>query len=148
MTHQTSRMTEPEEAFQTGEVGFQEQREAAVYQAAYELYCRNPDWVAFFREVLGLNGLVRQTFTSRESLAAFEKTPTYARIQQMLARLRDRNRMVLAPKERTQVITVRLPKALHEALRAEAHEHRTSMNQLCISKLLQFIDAEMVPSDS
>ncbi len=45
------------------------------------------------------------------------------------------------------MITVRLPKSLHEALRVEAHEHRTSMNKLCISKLLQFIDAENVPSE-
>ena len=45
------------------------------------------------------------------------------------------------------MITVRLPKSLHEALRAEAHEHRTSMNKLCISKLLQFIDNEKVPAE-
>ena len=46
------------------------------------------------------------------------------------------------------MITVRLPKSLHEALRDEAHEHRTSMNKLCISKLLQFIDSEQVPTES
>jgi predicted HicB family RNase H-like nuclease len=44
-------------------------------------------------------------------------------------------------------ITVRLPKSLHESLRAEAHDRKTSMNQLCISKLLQVIDAEMVVSE-
>ena len=27
----------------------------------------------------------------------------------------------------------------------EAHEHNTSMNKLCISKLLQFADRELVP---
>ena len=27
----------------------------------------------------------------------------------------------------------------------EAHEHNTSMNKLCISKLLQFVDRELVP---
>ena len=32
----------------------------------------------------------------------------------------------------------------HPTLRAEAHDRKTSMNQLCISKLLQVIDAEMV----
>jgi predicted HicB family RNase H-like nuclease len=46
------------------------------------------------------------------------------------------------------VITVRLPQSLHEALKDEAHAHRTSMNQLCISKLLQFIDGDFVPNDS
>jgi predicted HicB family RNase H-like nuclease len=45
------------------------------------------------------------------------------------------------------VITVRLPKSLHESLRAEAHDRRTSMNKLCISKLLQVIDDELVPAE-
>ena len=45
------------------------------------------------------------------------------------------------------MITVRLPKSLHESLRTEAHEKRTSMNKLCISKLLQMIDTELIPGD-
>ena len=52
------------------------------------------------------------------------------------------------PSEPPQVITIRLPRCLHDALRVEAHEHRTSMNKLCISKLLQLIDAEMVPGET
>jgi hypothetical protein len=46
------------------------------------------------------------------------------------------------------VITVRLPKSLHESLRAEAHDRHTSMNKLCISKLLQVVDGELVPSEA
>ena len=46
------------------------------------------------------------------------------------------------------VITVRLPESLHESLRIEAHEHHTSMNKLCISKLLQLIEENMIPSGS
>ena len=46
------------------------------------------------------------------------------------------------------MVTVRIPRSLHEALRVEAHEHCTSMNKLCISKLLQFIDKEMVPTET
>ncbi len=123
-------------------------KEEHVHRAASEAYCRNPDWVAFYREILGLGGLVRQCFPSREQLAEFEKTEAYAQIQQMLSKLREPGREVPAPQEKTRMITVRLPKSLHEALRIEAHEHRTSMNQLCISKLLQFIDDELVPNDS
>jgi predicted HicB family RNase H-like nuclease len=119
-----------------------------VYQAAYDLYCRNPDWVSFYRDILGLNGVVRQHFTARESLAEFERTNTYAEIQQMLTRLRERAAETPVLPEPTRVITVRLPKSLHDALRAEAHDHRTSMNKLCISKLLQFIDTQLVPSDA
>lgn len=50
--------------------------------------------------------------------------------------------------EPTRVITVRLPRSLHEALRAEAHIHQTSMNKLCISKLLQLIDDALVPNEA
>ena len=56
--------------------------------------------------------------------------------------------MALDEEEPTRVITVRLPKSLHEALRVEAHEHQTSMNKLCISKLLQFIDGDKVPTET
>ena len=49
--------------------------------------------------------------------------------------------------EPTHTITVRLPKSVHEALRDEAHEKRTSMNKLCVSKLIQAIDAALVPCE-
>jgi hypothetical protein len=39
------------------------------------------------------------------------------------------------PREPTRVITVRLPKSLHESLKIEAHARNTSLNQLCIAKL-------------
>lgn len=39
--------------------------------------------------------------------------------------------------EATAVITVRLPVSVHAALKSEAHRHETSLNKLCISKLLQ-----------
>ena len=119
-----------------------------VYQAAYDLYCRQPDWVTFFRAILGLHGVAREVFPEREALAQFEKTEAYAEIQQMMARLRERARPAPSQQEVTRVITIRLPKSVHEALKVEAHEHCTSMNQLCISKLLRFIDNELVPGDT
>jgi predicted HicB family RNase H-like nuclease len=108
------------------------------------MYQQQPDWITFFREVLGVDGLVRKLFASPEELAEFEKTEEYAEIQAMLARLRERSGASADGKEPTRVITVRLPKSLHESLRAEAHDRKTSMNQLCISKLLQVIDGELV----
>ena len=123
-------------------------KEELVYRAAYELYCHNPDWVVFFREILGLEGVVRRNFPTRESLLEFERTETFGKIQHMLGKLREQ--VVASPgvQEETRVITVRLPKSLHDALKAEAHEYRTSVNRLCISKLLQFIEDELVPADS
>ena len=45
------------------------------------------------------------------------------------------------------MITVRLPKSMHEYLRTEAHDLRTSMNKLCISKLLQVIEQDLIPAE-
>jgi hypothetical protein len=123
------------------------EQETEVKQAAEQLLTEEPDWVTFYREILGPQGVVRHIFPTRETLAAFERSEVYQEILQMLNRLRERGPGAPEGLEPTRVITVRLPKSLHEALRVEAHEHRTSMNKLCISKLLQFIDAENVPSE-
>ena len=121
-----------------------EDRKHTAQRIANEMFHQQPDWITFFREVLGVDGLLRKLFASPEELAAFEKTPEYAEIQLLLARLRERTGAAADGKEPTRVITVRLPKSLHEALKTEAHDRKTSMNQLCISKLLQVIDAELV----
>ena len=122
-------------------------RQREVYRVAYERFRQNPDWVTFFREFLGVEGVVRQTFQHPKDLNEFEQGDTYSEIQQMVAKLRERSKNQSESDEPTRVITVRLPKSLHESLRAEAHERKTSMNQLCISKLLQVIDNQLVPSD-
>jgi predicted HicB family RNase H-like nuclease len=117
---------------------------ADVKRSAERLYAKKPDWVTFYREILGMNGLVRQACPTREMLNAFEQTEAFDEILQMLARLREKGPLAADEDEPTRVITVRLPKCLHEALRSEAFDHHTSMNKLCISKLLQYIDGEKV----
>lgn len=119
-----------------------------VFRIANDLYSQEPDWVTFFREVLGLEGIVRQMYKDGAELTQFEQSDEYKNIQQMLAKLREKNGEPNgSPKEPTRVITVRMPKSLHEALKAEAHEMHTSMNKLCISKLLQVVDDELVPTE-
>lgn len=110
-----------------------------VRQFAQNLYQRGPDWVTFFREVLGVSGAARKVFASQEEFVAFEKSDEYGAIQQMVNGLRLRKGGAGAQYEPTRVITVRLPESLHEALKAEANDHNTSMNKLCISKLLQVL---------
>lgn len=124
------------------------ERQEEVQRTAEALYCRRPDWVTFYREIFGLHGTIRHIFPTRDSLNEFEQTDAYLRIQHMLARLREQKPPTGDPEEPTRVITVRLPKSLHEALRVEAHEYHTSMNKLCISKLVQFIDNQMIPSET
>jgi predicted HicB family RNase H-like nuclease len=124
----------------------EERGQRARHLAAMRFQNAN-DWVTFYREVLGVDGVVHQLFPTFEQRTAFEKTESYAEIQQMLAKLRERRGSQAQPDEPTRVITVRLPQSLHEFLRHEAHNHRTSMNKLCISKLLQVVADELVPSD-
>ena len=124
------------------------ERQQEIVDTACKLMESNADWVTFYRKVLGLHGIIRHTLPTRKLMAEFEQTEAYAEIQRMLTKLRQRvDPSETAEQEPTKVITVRLPKSLHEALRAEAHEHQTSMNKLCISKLLQFIDNTLVPTE-
>jgi hypothetical protein len=118
-----------------------------VLEVAETLYRQNPDWVTFFREVLGVEGAVRKAFPTFEELTAFEQSPQFDKIQKLLVRLREKRTNVDMETEPTRVITVRLPKSMHEYLRTEAHDLRTSMNKLCISKLLQVIGEEMIPNE-
>jgi len=125
-----------------------ERKEEEIQRLAELLCSQDSDWVTFYREILGLHGIVRRYYPTRESLTKFEQTEAYLEIQQMLTSLRKQRPPANDPEEPTRVITVRLPKSLHDALRVEAHEHHTSMNKLCISKLLQFIDRQMIPVET
>ena len=117
-----------------------------ILQTAKRLYDQEPDWVTFFREVLGVDGMVRGSFSSLEELAAFERSQEFEQIQKWLVKLREQRNSTDTESEPTRVITVRLPKSMHEYLRTEAHDLRTSMNKLCISKLLQVVDEELIPT--
>ena len=110
-----------------------------ILQVAKDLYQRRPDWVTFFRETLGVNGAARSVFPAQDDFLKFEQSTAYNEIQTMVASLRTAKVRGGGKDEATRVITVRLPESLHEALKKEADDHRTSMNKLCISKLLQVL---------
>lgn len=112
----------------------------AVLQVAERLHAMRPEWVVFFREVLGVDGLVRRAFLTPETLVRFECSPEYARIREMLDDLRTQQRDRPTERETQRVVTVRMPKSLHESLKAEAEGMRVSINTLCISKLLKLLD--------
>jgi predicted HicB family RNase H-like nuclease len=117
-----------------------------VLTVAQNLYRQDPDWVTFFREVMGIEGVIRKAFTTPEEMAEFEASDEYDEIQKLLAKLRERRGTPEKQTEPTRVITVRIPKSMHESLIKEADTKGTSMNKLCISKLLQVIDEEFIPT--
>ena len=122
-------------------------RNQYVLDVAEQLFRQEPDWVTFFREVLGVEGAIRKSFPTLEALADFERSEEFAAIQKMLVKLREKKTGGDGETEPTRVITVRLPQSMHEYLRTEAHDLHTSMNKLCISKLLQVIEQDMIPNE-
>jgi predicted HicB family RNase H-like nuclease len=124
------------------------ERLQAIQRRAQELFEKEADWATFFREILGVNGIIHQMYPTPEALAEFERSPEYETIHQMLGQLRSRNSQASASEEPTRVITVRLPKSLHESLQQEAYTHHTSMNKLCITKLVRAIEAQAIPAEA
>jgi hypothetical protein len=114
----------------------------AVLQVAERLHAMAPEWVVFFREVLGVDGIVRRTFSAPDALMRFECSPHYARIREMLDELRAGQNAQAAAREPQRVVTVRMPRSLHETLKSEAEEMRVSVNTLCISKLMKLLDEQ------
>lgn len=112
----------------------------AVLEVAERLYAMKPEWVVFFREVLGVDGLVRRAFRTPDALVRFECSPEYGRIREMLDNLRTQQRDLPSERETQRVVTVRMPKSLHESLKAEAEEMKVSVNTLCITKLIKILD--------
>lgn len=112
-----------------------------IYRIALEKFRQATNWVEFYREIFGVRGLLRQAFPLPQQYHQFQQTPEYVEIQRMLAKLRQRAAPIRD--EETKVITVRIPRSLYDALHEEAHEHKTSLNKYCISKLVQLLDSRI-----
>jgi predicted HicB family RNase H-like nuclease len=115
-----------------------------VSEVAHAFYEHCTDWVTFYREMLGVNGVVRKAFTNDVELRAFEQTEESWLIQRWLTELRERSGDYDG-KETIRVVTVRMPQSVHESLKREAEDRGTSMNKLAVSKLMQGIDGGLVP---
>lgn len=111
-----------------------------VLGVAERLHAMHPEWVVFFREVLGIDGIVRRTFRTAAEMRAFECSPEYARIREMLDDLRQRPQQPPVDREALRVVTVRMPRSLHETLKSEADDLRVSINTLCIAKLMKHLE--------
>lgn len=120
--------------------GNDSQSATAVLRVAEDLHAMEPTWIVFFNEMLGVDGHARRAFPDASDYKAFECSPQYARIRELLNDLRSRQPDIHNQESR-RVVTVRMPLSLHESLKAEARQYRISINQLCISKLIRMLDA-------
>lgn len=122
-----------------------EERCQQAFDVANDLFGNAPTWVCFYRELLGGSGLVHTIFDNNADLGRFLRTEQYHQIQMMLTALRSRDLPESDPNDPQRMITVRLPKSLHEAMCDEAGRLNISVNRLCISRMLQLLDPQMIP---
>ena len=124
------------------------QKSQLVFETATELFGVAPTWTAFYRETLGGAGVVRSLFDDADEARDYECSDGHFKVLEMLTVLRSRDLPENDPHEPQRMITVRMPKSLHDAICEEANELAVSVNKLCISRLLQKVDPAMIPSSS
>ncbi|RMF43968.1 MAG: hypothetical protein D6753_03740 [Planctomycetota bacterium] len=124
------------------------QRCLQAFDIANELFGHAPTWVCFYRELMGTDGFIRRLFPGDEEFGVFLRSDQYHQIQLMLTALRSRDLPENDPNDPQRMITVRLPKSLHEAMCEEAERLNISVNRLCISRMLQLLDPKMIPKNS
>lgn len=116
-----------------------------AFDVANDLFGNAPTWVCFYRELMGGDGMIPQLFPEDNDFGGFLRSDQYHQIQLMLTALRSRDLPENDPNDPQRMITVRLPKSLHEALCDEALRLGISVNRLCISRMLQLLDPKMIP---
>lgn len=116
-----------------------------AFDVANDLFGNAPTWVCFYRELMGTDGFILTLFPEDEDFSKFLRSEQYHQIQLMLTALRSRDLPENDPNDPQRMITVRLPKSLHEALCEEAGRLKISVNRLCISRMLQLLDRKMIP---
>ncbi|NND99892.1 MAG: hypothetical protein HKN47_21440 [Pirellulaceae bacterium] len=122
-----------------------EQRGAEALRLAQGAFAKTGSWVVFYREIMGVDGVVRKLFPTSEEMRKFETSAQFSELQEMVAAVRSQDSSKGDSVEPERMITIRLPKSLHDSLRTESDEMNLSINKLCISKLLQRIDPRYVP---
>jgi predicted HicB family RNase H-like nuclease len=121
-------------------------RRRQVVEVAAELFGVAPTWIAFFREIMGVDGVARTLFATNDSYREYEKSPEHMQILEMLTTLRSRDLPENDPSEAQRMITVRIPKCMHDWICDEANRLEVSVNKLCISRLVQLLDERMIPT--
>lgn len=121
------------------------EKAVAILKIAADAFASSGSWVVFYRDMLGVNGLVHRTFDTEAKFQQFQKTAQFAELQEMVAALRSQDTSKGDAVEAEKMITIRLPDSLHKVLTAEAEAMNLSINKLCISKLLQPVESRFVP---
>ena len=112
---------------------------------AEEAFAKTGSWVVFFREVLGVDGVVARLFADPDDFKRFIAGPEFETLHEMLAAIRSQDQSKSDAVEPERMITIRIPRSLHESLQVESKACELSINKLAISKLLWPANPRFVP---
>lgn len=113
-------------------------RARQVLDFARQKAAEGSDWVALHNALFGLGGKATELFPDEAERTAFSRTAEHKQVLALLDELP-------APEARefgellahaNGAISVRVPRAVHAALLAEAKAEGVSLNQLCLAKLV------------
>jgi hypothetical protein len=119
-----------------------------VLREASELFGVAPTWTAFYRATLGVEGCIRQLFPTADEMCAYECSDAHEKVLEMLTVLRSRDVPECDPCEPQRMITVRIPKSLHDSICLEANDLQVSVNKLCVTRMLQRVDRQLIPTST
>ncbi len=125
-----------------------ERRGSQVLRLAEEAFAMTGSWVVFYRTMLAPGGIVDQIFDTKEARRYFETTVEFAELLEMVTAIRSQDDSGNNAHEPSRVITVRMPRSMHEATIREAEELELSINAYCLTKLLQAANPRFTPLES
>ncbi|MCC9640661.1 hypothetical protein LOC71_00120 [Rhodopirellula sp. JC740] len=129
------------------EMPYEERAEMALKLAA-EVFAQTGSWVVFYREIMGCDGVVWKLFPEAAQRRHFEASPEFAELLEIMTSIRSQDRSKTSLHEPERMITVRLPRTMHATCVAEASELGLSINNYCLTKLLQPINKRFTPIES
>lgn len=122
-----------------------EERPGELLRLANEAFTKTTSWVVFYREIMGVDGVCRKLFPEPEQMRYLEQSEIFSIIQEMIAGLRGQDSSKGDAEEPERMITIRIPRSVHDHLCLESEELGLSINKLCITKMLQRVDARHIP---
>jgi len=122
-----------------------EQRPEEVLRVAREAFAKTGSWVVFYRWMLSPGGVVDQLYPTRAMRQYFETTEAFAELLEMVTSIRSQDDSKAGAYEPERMITVRLPRSMHDAVIRDAEALDLSINKYCLTKLLQPTNKRFTP---
>lgn len=114
-----------------------EERGEEIGRLIEDAFVKTSSWVVFYRWMLSPGGVASQLYPTPAERRYFETTDAFANLLELVTSLRSTDTSKNTAHEPERVITVRMPRSVHEAILAEAETLELGVNKFCITKLLQ-----------